>query len=241
MRIFIEDDPDGRMPISVIVSAYNVAPYLEECLSSIFDQNYQDGLEVLVGVDSCGPTRDKFNQIKHMFPGVKGFWFPRNVGTYVVSNTLAGKAQHSTLMRFDSDDVMLPGMMSRIRNFARSAPVSIINCHSISFWQGSDREQLNTHPCEGQSTMSLSLWQQLGGWRGWRCAADTDFIARATSGGAIRKTLTGGPGFRRRIRSGSLTQNRETGMGSVLRNRYASRIRHKPEHAGNEQAHCHCL
>lgn len=224
-KFFIKPNDEGRLNISVIVTAWRTAKYLEECLDSICNQRYPDEFEVLLGIDGCKETLDEWEmRLAPWFLEVDALWFPRNSGTYRVSNTLVKQAKHDTIMRFDSDDVMMPVMMKRIRDFAMSEDASIINCESVSFREDNGAKQVNRYLCEGQSTISKRLLEHAGGWKDWRCAADTDLLSRCKAAGAIRKRLPGGPAFRRRIHGASLTQQRETGHGSAARNRYASMV-----------------
>ena len=97
------------MKVSIIIPIYNVEPYIERCLISVFNQTYQD-LEIIL-VDDCGndnsmavvehiikshPNNYKIYILKHEY----------NRGLSVARNTGIEAATGEYLFFLDSDDAL---------------------------------------------------------------------------------------------------------------------------------------
>src|SRR5690606_20091563 len=81
----------------------------------ILKQQYNP-IEVLIGVDACPDTLNKLRQIIHNYKAINPtvVYFKKNVGTYIVSNTLVEMAKYNNILRFDSDDIMGADMIKTI-------------------------------------------------------------------------------------------------------------------------------
>ena len=94
---------------AVIVAAYNADKYILETLKSLWNQKVPSGWEIkiYIGVDACKKTFHllRSNQINF-------YHSPRNVGTYVIANSLIQLAKDEgfddVVARFDSDDIANP-------------------------------------------------------------------------------------------------------------------------------------
>ena len=92
----VENFEDG---VSVCISAYDTAEYIEECLDSIYDQSYfltNDNWEVLVGIDCCEQTLLKVKSIMHKYKNIRVFMMDSNKGTYITCNTIIKNAKTLT-------------------------------------------------------------------------------------------------------------------------------------------------
>lgn len=103
--------------ISILITAYKTSKYIKECLDSIESQSFfsnNNEFEVIIGVDACMETYNKLLSIKDNYRNLSIYLMESNVGTYVTMNTIAPYSKYSNLIRFDSDDVMKPNMISDI-------------------------------------------------------------------------------------------------------------------------------
>jgi len=92
--------------VSVIVSCYNHAPYIEECLLSILHQSYPN-IELLVvddGSDDGSVEIIKKLNTKYAFD----FRAQANQGLVNTLNDCIARSRGSLVAPFGSDDVMLP-------------------------------------------------------------------------------------------------------------------------------------
>ena len=107
----------SSIKLSIIFPVYNVAPYVEESLRSVLDQNY-DNMEILI-IDDCGsddsmdiiqrllsshPNGNKAKVIRHEY----------NKGIAAGRNTGIKAAKGEWLMFVDSDDLLAPGACSTL-------------------------------------------------------------------------------------------------------------------------------
>lgn len=208
--------------VSVIITAYQTQDFIGDCLQSVMEQDFSGDYEVLVGIDGCEQTLEAYLDWKE-FSGdkrVRAFMMSKNVGTYVTSNTLITLTNKSYdyVLRFDSDDVMMPHM---IGDFDAMKGKNIITEFPAIEINGNKRRLTKImHGCVGYSK---ELFLKNGGYKDWRCAADTDFIQRAVHNGAERRMNTRAA-FYRRVHPNSLTNRKETGFGSSLRAGYKKQV-----------------
>lgn len=103
--------------VSVCISAWKTAEYIEDCLDSVAAQTWfkeHDNYEILLGIDGCEETLAKVKEIMHKYKNLKVMMMDKNVGTYVTCNTIMKEARYEWLLRFDSDDTMPNDMIAKI-------------------------------------------------------------------------------------------------------------------------------
>jgi glycosyltransferase involved in cell wall biosynthesis len=214
------------MALSICIPAFNNTNYIKECLESIYISGKNLEYEVLIGVDGC---LDTLNFIKTMSldENTKVFYFKKNVGPYVIKNTLAKIAIYENLLFFDSDDVMLPNLISETNKIInqfdlikyRMTNFRIVNEEIIE-----DKKRRDWG--EGVFTIRKKLFLDFNGFEGWRVAADSDFMGRMYKN-KVRIHIFDESCFYRRIHPAGLTSDPETGFGSKMRNEYARISRNK--------------
>ena len=113
--------------ISVIIPAYNSAPWLPRCLDSLLNQTYQN-LEIIVVNDG---SRDNTDEV------VKGYGqkYPRvrliskkNGGEYAARFTGVDHATGDWVAFVDADDVVDPDMFERLLDNAQKYGAEISHC-----------------------------------------------------------------------------------------------------------------
>ncbi len=122
--------------ISVIVPAYNIAPWLPRCLDSILAQTYED-LEVIVVNDgSRDDTKEVLDHYAAAHPKVKVI-HKENGG--VTSARLRGveEASGDWIGFIDGDDVIEPQMYAHLLQNAHAYGADISHCgHQVLFPEG---------------------------------------------------------------------------------------------------------
>ena len=211
-------------PISIIITAYQTENYIEECLDSIENQTYffnNNDFEVLVGIDACKKTLDHLLKISHKYRNLRIFMMNSNMGTYVTSNTLLDLVKYNNIIRFDSDDVMKSQMVEEIIKHVNDFDV-------IKFGYNTFTDNINTYS-DGETEVDGAIFYKrdiiklVGGYREWKCAADTELMNRIFQHAKIQKT--GKQLFYRRQHPNSLTNKFNTGTNSGLRKKYIKEIR----------------
>ena len=211
----------NKVPFSIIITAFNTAEFIEECLDSICNQTYfieNSNYEILIGIDCCIETLEKIKKIKNKYKNIKVFYFSKNMGTYVTSNTLIGLAKHENLIRFDSDDIMNENFIESISEYEKEYKMIRFNCRNF-----------NQKNCDGRVNLSYGciffkkeLFNSVGGYKNWICSADKDFVQRCQSIEKVKNidlVL-----FKRRIHSNSLTRHEDTNSESEIRKMYNKMI-----------------
>jgi glycosyltransferase involved in cell wall biosynthesis len=199
--------------ISIIIPAYKATKYIDECVSSI-KGNVEH--EILIGVDGCEET---YNHIKHLD---NVFFFPKNMGPFVIKNTLADVAKYDKLLFFDSDDIMDVGALDRLAKVVNS--VDYVKLNYINFNNNRSRIDLFGHKMnDAIISIDKKIFNSLNGFYPWRCGADTEFTNRLVFN--KMKSITPPDAFYyRRLHGENLTMKKETGHGSSIRNEYVNII-----------------
>ncbi|MGV9246592.1 bifunctional glycosyltransferase/CDP-glycerol:glycerophosphate glycerophosphotransferase [Streptomyces sp. NPDC003710] len=123
---------------SVIVPAYKVQAYLEECLRSVLDQSYPD-LEVIVvddcSPDACGAVIDEFAARDTR---VRPVHLPENVGLGRARNAGLEQARGDYVLFLDGDDCLTPDALQDIADRLKAAcePDVLVFDYARTYWTG---------------------------------------------------------------------------------------------------------
>lgn len=214
--------------LSVLVAAYRADRWLPECLASIAKQKLPAdcNIEVLIGVDGCDATRVQALACKTDYTRV--ITMRANNGTYITFNTLMEHAKGDYISRFDADDVMRPGyLLAQLERLKAGADMTMTwSTYTDVHLKPTDYviSHKNYHPkgglrrggSEGQFMIKRTVWEALGGFYPWPCAADTDFRDRAKIAGfnvdIVERFL-----YYRRTHHDSLTAHPTTNFESPIR------------------------
>jgi len=216
-----EISPIEIQPISIIITAYQTENFIEECLDSIENQTCfinNNDFEILVGVDACQNTLDKLLNIHHKYRNLRIFMMKSNMGTYITTNTLLNLVKYDNVLRFDSDDIMLPELIKEIMKNINKFDVMRIKCND--FIVVNNRRETTEHYryAAGIIFYKKNILNIIGGYKPWSCAADSELIERInkiTKIGYLKNQL-----FSRRVHANSLSQKTETNLASKIRKDY---------------------
>lgn len=105
---------DGHW-LTIALPAYNVEEYVDACLKSIHDQ-LMPGVEVLVVEDrSTDTTWEWLDKWQRRWPELKLIRHSSNLGLSAARNTALDNASGQFIWFIDSDDVMLPGALEKLK------------------------------------------------------------------------------------------------------------------------------
>jgi glycosyltransferase involved in cell wall biosynthesis len=204
--------------ISVILTAWNTQNYIEDCLDSIQKQTYfkHNDYEILLGIDNCEKTLNKVKAIQSKYKNLRVFYSEKNVGTYILSNTLSCIAQYEYIQRFDTDDIMFPDMLEKMVSHMEKRKGQILTGKLNMFSNVSDiGKNKPSYAAHGQILMRKETFMKFGGYRPFKCGADTEIVER------IRKFAKyetyDKSTFYYRVHKESLTKKDSTGMISPYR------------------------
>lgn len=232
--------PTAPRLVSVLMTAWRTAAWIEAAMHSILTQELPEGfeLELLVAADGCAESLLVARRVDD--PRVLVVELAENGGTYRALNTLLGFARGEFIAILDSDDIALPGRLAAglaaldanpaldyvgtqlwrgdgelhgLRPFARTPPDPVAAFRAGRFY-------LSWHVT---LMTRRRLFDRLGGYDDTRVSGDLDLVTRALGAGLRGRNL--GEAFViRRQRPGQLTRAPETGVGSELRRVYEAGV-----------------
>jgi glycosyltransferase involved in cell wall biosynthesis len=194
--------------VSIIIPAYKATKYIDECLASI-----KGDCEILIGVDACEET---YNHIKHL---ENVFYFPNNVGPYIIKNTLVDVAKCENILFFDADDVMAEGIIEKFNKAIQQ--VDYVKLNYINF----THEIKKSGHIMNDAVIGIkkSVFNSLNGFYPWKCGADTELENRLRHNN-FKYKVSEGISYYRRLHGENLTMKSETGHGSSIRSEYVNII-----------------
>lgn len=204
--------------VSVCLTAWKTAEFIEQCLDSIERQTYFkdfNDYEILLGIDGCQETLDKVKTIMGKYRNLRVFMMDSNNGTYITSNTMMSMAKYDWLLRFDTDDLMMPEMIETM--FAKKGGASLVRITMQNFFDV-DSHHKKTGKSYGIHLVKSSLFRKVNGYKPWPCGGDSDFISRCKKFGksvTLNEIL-----MMRRVQGNSLTVAGDTGFGGSMREKY---------------------
>ena len=199
--------------ISIIITAYKMAQFIQETLDSIANQtwfNNNNNYEILIGVDGCNETLIYLQGIMDNYKNLRVFMMESNKGTFITSNTIMSLAKYDNILRFDADDIMMPDLIKTIMEKAESEDVD-----RIMFLCQNFGNKNNIIWANGQIFMKHWVFDYFGGFMPWRCEGDGEFVNRVDKFITVVKIPT--ILMERRIHDSNLTVKKKIGLNSVFR------------------------
>lgn len=129
----------SRPKVSVIVPVYNAQAYLQECLDSIFSQDYPN-IEVIVVDDG---STDSSHSILMEYASKESrlkVLSIENQGVSVARNVALDNVTGDYLLMVDSDDVLRSGAVSALMSVAEHAQPDIVSFEYKKYYQNTTLE-----------------------------------------------------------------------------------------------------
>jgi glycosyltransferase involved in cell wall biosynthesis len=150
----IEGSPPSASPpvVSVVMPAYNVAPFIQETLRSIFAQTFA-GYEVIIVNDGSPDTEDLeqalepyLNRIVYLKQENRGAGAARNAGITA--------ARGEFIAFLDADDLWLPDYLSEQLAFIQSGTYDLVYADALLFGESplAGRTFMQIAPSNGEVT-----------------------------------------------------------------------------------------
>lgn len=182
-----------NLRLSFIVPFYNVEPYIEECIRSVYAQDIPwDEYEVIC-VDDCSPdgSRTIVERLQKEYPSLQLLTTPENLRQGGARNMALDVAKGKYVWFIDSDDYIQTNCLAALLKQAEEEDLDILDFdfsadaaqhyrkNEVSFDMG---------PCTGTDYV---FDQRYGGRWSWRCSS--------VCGGVIARTLIGDLRFREKV------------------------------------------
>ncbi len=92
------------MTFSILIPAYNVSKYVEQCLESVIQQTYMDWEIIVIDDGSTDGTVDVIKQYVNKDNRIKAIFLEKNHGVAAIRNLLLEEASGEYIIFLDSDD-----------------------------------------------------------------------------------------------------------------------------------------
>lgn len=100
------------MRFSIITPAYNESEHIEKCIQSVLNQTFKDYEMIVVDDGSKDDTAEKVELFTQTDKRIKMIRMKKNVGLTAAKNAALDKVKGEYLVFVDSDDWILPNMLS---------------------------------------------------------------------------------------------------------------------------------
>jgi glycosyltransferase involved in cell wall biosynthesis len=205
--------------LSIIIPTYDNVEYIDECIDSIKNSIKNNiKYEILIGIDNCEKTKQHIID-NSRYSDIGCYFFNKNVGPYIIKNTLSQLSKYDHILFFDSDDIINENAIPILSYYSNK--YDYIN---FMFTEFGNRVRTNSKNYgEGVILIKRDIFLKLNGYYPWRCAADSELRGRYEN--KYNKTFKVNEVlFKRRIHNNNLTINKETNMVSDIRKEYHKSI-----------------
>jgi glycosyltransferase involved in cell wall biosynthesis len=165
-------DASGAERVSVIIPAYNVAPYIAETLNSVFAQT-KSAFEVIV-VNDGSPDTVELEEVLQPFRHRIVYLKQENRGLSGARNTGIRAATGDLIALLDGDDLWMPRYLETQTQFLRSHPeYDLVYCNARFFGDSTyeGRQFMAVCPSRGEVTPAAIISR--------RCCVFVSVTARA--------------------------------------------------------------
>jgi glycosyltransferase involved in cell wall biosynthesis len=211
------------LDVTIIIPTYNNVSFIDKCLNSI-KENINEFLkiEIIIGIDNCEKTKKHIlNSNLYVDSNISVYYFEKNVGPYVVKNTLIKHATNEKIIFFDSDDYFKNNSIKNVANSLNRYDYVLFKFNNI---KNEVIDLSKDSYSTGVAGVKKSTFLSLNGYYPWTCAADSEFGRRIKSRN-IKCFKLNEIIFFRKIHGNNLTIAKETGFNSSIRKRYISLIK----------------
>jgi hypothetical protein len=186
--------PASAPTVSVLMTAFNRAAYIDQAIDSVLAQTYRDFELVIVDDRSSDDTVARALAHAARDGRVRVEVNPRNLGDYPNRNHAATLARGRLLKFHDSDDVMYPHCLETMVAALESAPSAGLALSCGIYWYGAPAPMLLTPRMAyqreflggrmfmcgpGGSLLRAEVFRQLGGFENLGAPSDYIFWMKA--------------------------------------------------------------
>ena len=135
----VVDSSNRQMPVSIIIPAYNAAPFIGETLESVFAQTFTDYEVILINDGS--PDAEVFERAIAPYRARLTYISQENRGASAARNAGLKAAQGEFVAFLDADDIWLPDYLAEQITFIRRHDVDLVGADAMVF----DETGQNSH------------------------------------------------------------------------------------------------
>lgn len=202
--------------LSFIVPFYNVEPYIEECIRSLYNQDIPMEEYEVICVDDCSPdgSRVIVERLQKEYPTLKLLIHTENKRQGGARNTGMKVAQGRYIWFVDSDDYIKPNCLKGLLEQAENEDLDILDFDfDADYSKQPFRKNVESYEMGSCSGADYVFSQRQGRWS-WRCVC--------VGGGIIKRTLISDLLFREHVQY-------EDNDYAIMMYALAKRVHHIPE------------
>ena len=180
--------------LSFIVPFYNVEPYIEECIRSLYAQDIPWEEYEVICVDDCSPdgSRAIVERLQSEYPTLKLLTTPENLRQGGARNKGLDVAQGRYIWFVDSDDYIQYNCIKKLLTQAEEENLDILDfdfaCDAALQSFRKNDQSFDMGPCTGADYVFCANY---GGRWSWRCVC--------VGGGLIRREMISDLRFREKV------------------------------------------
>lgn len=146
--------------ISFFIPAYNCELTIEESVDSILNGNFEQGDELII-VNDCSTdnTEGILERLKIKYPFIKIFRHETNKGGGAARNTAVQNASHPLLFCLDSDNILVPESIQKLKEFLVNSGADVAAFQEIHFFEGCKENIINKWIYQDQITLAVFFSQ----------------------------------------------------------------------------------
>lgn len=228
-----------HVDVSVCIANYNGMAVLGNCLRSVFAQQAECSIEIIVHDDAS--TDDSLTYVHEQYPSVRTVKSEGNVGFCISNNRMARLARGRYLLLLNNDATLRPGSIAALLEEARRhARPTILGLPQYSLHDGSLIDHgyefdvfMNPIPCFADATQEVAtatgaclwvprpIWEAIGGFPPWfESIAEDIFLCQAARLLGYPTRVLATPGFDHWI-------GKSLGGGKVVNDRLSTTARRR--------------
>lgn len=148
--------------VSILIPAYNVENYIEECLDSVVNQTYRNLQVVVVDDGSTDRTGEILDRYSEKYPYIEVYHI-ENGGVANARNFLLEKAKGDFVQFVDADDWIEPEMISMMYRAKAETKADIVVCQVGDMYGDNEIWDRNKTIKEflGHKKFSGALWNKM--------------------------------------------------------------------------------
>jgi succinoglycan biosynthesis protein ExoO len=151
--------------LSIVMAAYNAAPFINRAIASVQDQDFTDWELIIVDDASTDGTRDVVTSVSEQDSRVKLVCLGVNGGPSLARNEAIDRAKGEWIVILDADDAFLPGRLSRIAEGAADGCEVIAD--NIVFRDDMSNREVGTAFRRQDGVWNLSALDVVSSERSW--------------------------------------------------------------------------
>ncbi|MEO2683100.1 glycosyltransferase family 2 protein, partial [Clostridium butyricum] len=142
--------------ISVIVPAYNVEKYIEECLLSLVNQTYKDIEIIIINDGSTDKTKEIIIEYQEKYKNITGY-NQKNNGVSVARNLGLKIAKGEYVIFVDPDDYLDSTMIEKMHDKLKMTDSDLVICgHNVFYDENPNEFMVNLINVDEDTVYTLS-------------------------------------------------------------------------------------